>query len=171
MADGTPHFDRSLVSLHGELTSYLRRRGVSPEDAEEVVQEAFLRFHRAGYDYAAPDGRPLIFAIAKNVRRDRARSQDRARAAGMDDAASLPEWQEAATDEPTPERKAIAAEELAQAMARIRALPTRTRQVFLLHRFAGQNYGQIARKVGISVSAVEKHIAEALRRLREEDGE
>jgi RNA polymerase sigma-70 factor (ECF subfamily) len=48
----------------------------------------------------------------------------------------------------------------------IRALPPRTRDAFLLHRFEDQTYGQIAKRLGVSVSMVEKHIAEALRQLK-----
>lgn len=48
----------------------------------------------------------------------------------------------------------------------IRALPQRTREAFLMHRFESQTYRQIAARLGVSVSMVEKHIAEALRQLK-----
>ena len=52
-------------------------------------------------------------------------------------------------------------------MQDILALPERTRDVFMLHRFEQMSYPEIARAFGISVSAVEKHIIKALRRLTE----
>ncbi len=40
-------------------------------------------------------------------------------------------------------------------------LPPRCREVFLIHRLDGLSYSQIAVQLGISVSAVEKHMARA----------
>ena len=50
---------------------------------------------------------------------------------------------------------------LRDARAAIERLPERTRTVFLMHRFAGLKYRDIGTRLGISVSAVEKHIARA----------
>lgn len=46
-------------------------------------------------------------------------------------------------------------------------LPPRTREIFLMHRLAGFKYREIAAQYGISQSAVEKHIAEAVLFLTE----
>ena len=47
----------------------------------------------------------------------------------------------------------------------IMALPERTRDVFLLHRFEEMTYSDISQHFGISLSAVEKHMIKALRLL------
>ena len=57
------------------------------------------------------------------------------------------------------------------AAAVIRALPPKTRDAFLLHRFEALTYRQIAGRLGVSVSMVEKHIAEALRQLKKSRGD
>jgi RNA polymerase sigma-70 factor (ECF subfamily) len=46
-------------------------------------------------------------------------------------------------------------------------MPERTREVFLMHRLDGMKYREIAATFGISVSAVEKHIARATQALIE----
>ncbi|HWW11720.1 MAG TPA: sigma factor, partial [Brevundimonas sp.] len=51
--------------------SYLQRKGQPLGDAEDAVQEAFVRFHRAGHDLSSPDARPLLFVIARNIQNDR----------------------------------------------------------------------------------------------------
>ena len=45
-------------------------------------------------------------------------------------------------------------------------LPERTRVVFLLHRFEELKYAEIARRLEISVSSVEKHMMEAMRQIK-----
>ena len=71
-----------------------------------------------------------------------------------------------ACEEPAADQHLIGRQDLAAAEAVIRALPPKTRDAFLLHRFRAQTYRQIADQLGVSVSMVEKHIAEALRQLK-----
>lgn len=158
----------ALSRLRAELVSYLARRGASPEEAEDIVQEGFARFTRAGHRMDDVDARPLLFVICRNLMGDHWRSAGRARAR---QAPLSPEDMEAAgdalaSDLPGPDRRTIARQDLAQAAAVIRALPRRTRDAFLLHRFEDLTYRQIADRLGVSVSMVEKHLSEALRRLK-----
>jgi RNA polymerase sigma-70 factor (ECF subfamily) len=44
-------------------------------------------------------------------------------------------------------------------------LPHRTREIFLMHRLDGLKYTEIGARLGISASAVEKHVAKAMRHL------
>lgn len=55
----------------------------------------------------------------------------------------------------------IARKRLESVRAAIDALPPRTREVFLMHRLEGAKYREIAIALGMSQSAVEKHIARA----------
>lgn len=65
----------------------------------------------------------------------------------------------------TPERLILGRREVAAIIATLGGLPQRTRQIFVSHRFEDRTYAALAREHGISVSAVEKHIARALRAL------
>ncbi len=49
----------------------------------------------------------------------------------------------------------------------LKALTTRQRDVFVLHRFEGMTYAGIAEHLGISTSAVEKHMMKAIARLHQ----
>jgi RNA polymerase sigma-70 factor (ECF subfamily) len=44
-------------------------------------------------------------------------------------------------------------------------LPDRVRAAFLLHRFEELSYSEIAKRLGVSVSSIEKYISQALKEL------
>nr|WP_314525210.1 RNA polymerase sigma factor [uncultured Brevundimonas sp.] len=161
--------------LRADLIAYLLRksRNVSEGDAEDVVQEAFARFHRAGHTLGTPDARPLLFVIARNIQRDRWKADGRETARRSDhdvhDLDNGPRGLASATLDA--ETGLIQRQDLAAAAAVIRALPPKTRSAFLLHRFEALTYRQIAGRLGVSVSMVEKHIAEALRQLKKSRGD
>jgi RNA polymerase sigma factor (sigma-70 family) len=157
-----------MAKLRSELVGYLQRRGQTLDDAEDVVQETFARFHRAGHQAGDADARPLLFTISKNLLRDqwKAANRERGRASRLDPNILDLAREAVASDAPGQDREAIARQELAEAAAVIRALPPRCRDAFLLHRFEDLTYRQIAQRLGVSVSMVEKHLAEALRRLK-----
>lgn len=161
--------DPDLGRLRGDLMAYLRRRDQGAVDAEDVVQEAFLRFQKAGHDLSASDARPLLFVIARNIQFDRWKAAAReARRSSADDVYALDAGPRAVSHpSPRADQGLIDRQNLAAASVAIRNMPPKTRQAFLLHRFEGCTYRQIAGRLGISVSMVEKHIAEALRRLKE----
>jgi RNA polymerase sigma factor (sigma-70 family) len=50
-------------------------------------------------------------------------------------------------------------------------LPERTRQIFVLRRLEGLSYFEIGRRLGVSVSAVEKHMQRAVRHLAARTGD
>lgn len=159
--------DTAIAALRRDLIAYLQRRDRAG-DVEDVAQEAFARFHRAGHDLTAPDARPLLFVIARNIQLDRWKSDGRETARrSADDVHDLDAGPRAiACDTPPADQRLIGLQDLAAAEAVIRALPPKTRDAFLLHRFKAQTYRQIADRLGVSVSMVEKHIAEALRQLK-----
>jgi len=157
-----------IERLRADLIAYLQRKTRGDADAEDLVQEAFVRFHRAGHDLGAADARPLLFVIARNLQLDRwkAVGRETARRSPHDINDLVDGPQAIASETPDAEDGLIRRQNLAAAAAVIRALPPRTRDAFLLHRFENLTYRQIAGRLGVSVSMVEKHIAEALRQLK-----
>lgn len=130
------------------------------------MQEAFARLHRAGHDPRSDTARPLLFAISKNLVKDRWRATRRAagrRAGGTPEGAAAA-WEQAPCEAPSADRQMIARQDLSLVAAAIRDLPPKCRAAFLLHRFEGLTYREIGDRLGVSVSMVEKHLAEALRR-------
>ena len=141
------------------LRRFFSRRAPGGE-ADDLTQEVYLRLHGHDLDTIAnPKG--YLFRIASSVLADRARRR-RARAADAHD--FLEEWDHP-VEEISPERVLLGREALNDVIAAIEALPPRTRQAFVLHRFEEMKYGEIAVRMGISASSVEKHIMRALQHL------
>src|SRR5690606_21094793 len=106
-----------------------------------------------------------VFQMAANLLRDRARRLGVRAAAAPSLAAS-----ENSVEEISPERVLLGKQRLAALERALGELPERTRTIFVLHRFEEYKYSEIARRLGVSVSSVEKHMMEAMRHLRARTG-
>lgn len=146
-----------MDALTGKLRRYVRARMGSRDDAEDVIQEAYLRVLRYSVDHGVEDMERLLFSAAKNlaidsIRRRRARDRTATSYAALE--ADTQTWP--ALDEQVYVQQRLSSIETAVAL-----LPERCREVFLLHRVESLSYSQVAARLGISVSAVEKNIARA----------
>jgi RNA polymerase sigma factor (sigma-70 family) len=146
-----------MDELTGRLRRFVRGRVATREDAEDVIQEAYLRVLRYSAEHAVESQERLLFSAAKNLAIDsRRRRYVRTRTAT--DYAVL----EATTQTwPDAHEVVYASQRLNKVERAVAQLPPRCREVFLIHRLDGLSYSQIAVQLGISVSAVEKHMARA----------
>ena len=143
---------------HHALLLFLRRRLAVPEDAFDAAQETYLRMLRYEGSRAIESPGSMLFRIAANVAADQGRAALARRAAdhlALDDV-------ELASEEPSSERAIAGEQDLKMLLAAIDGLAPRCREVFLLSRVDGMTYPQIARRCGISVKMVEKHVSHAL---------
>lgn len=161
---GDDRFSQRLRQLEPVLRGYLARRATLSRDAmADVVQETFLRLLRYRDIEDVDELRWIMLRVASSVLVDRHR---RARTRGTE----LPLDEEHAAQgmegEPGPERVALGAEAWAVIRQAISDLPPQSRRVFLLHRFRGMSYREIADRFGVSSRTVENQIGLALARCR-----
>lgn len=170
---GSGSGDNGLAGLfaqhRGELLRFLVARCGSADDAEDMLQELWIK---AKGQPAGPvsNGRAYLFRMANNLVLDQARLRRRAMvrdhswlaADGL--AEGLPE------ERPDPSEgadevlaKAQEARLLQQAIA---DLPPGAQRALRLHRFEGLGQAEVAQIMGISRSGVEKHLAVAMKHLR-----
>ncbi|CAN7342977.1 RNA polymerase sigma factor [Brevundimonas sp. LjRoot202] len=144
------------------LRSFFRKRTRNEQEADDLVQEVFCRLAAREQPGAMDNAEAYIFQMAANLLRDRARryatrtAADRAMEAGG--ASSF--------EEISPERVLLGKQRLALLERVLGELPERTRVIFLLHRFEELKYAEIAGRLEISVSSVEKHMMEAMRQIK-----
>jgi RNA polymerase sigma-70 factor (ECF subfamily) len=165
MTDGKTDYRTSLAEeagpVRGWLTRFFRRRVRDASEVEDMVQDVFTRIvardstkpieHLGGY----------IHKTASSVLTDWARSRS-ARAAGLRVAFDAETHGEEPID---PERLLCARQDLQAVTLVLLQLPERTRTVFILRRLEGHRFQDIATHLGISVSAVEKHMVRAIHQL------
>ncbi|OEC38371.1 RNA polymerase subunit sigma-24 [Pseudomonas sp. 1D4] len=147
---------RTFLAERSRMEALVNRRVRCRATAADLVQELFLRFWRRA-DAQVEDLATYLLRSARNMAIDHLRSEgSRSRTeAGLLAEQHLPEPAD-------PEAALAAGHDLRHVQAALRALPERTRHIFLLNRIHGRTYGEIAQAMGLSQSAVEKHMMRAL---------
>lgn len=166
---------RALVERYSRKIFRLAYRMTGNEqDAEDVVQETFLRaYRRLGQFESRANFGTWLYRIAVNSSLDSRRSRQRqeeyrtADAGHPDPAGYSEETLRLASSEPTPDRLAFSTEvrrELTQALARLSA---KERAAFVLRHFEGMSIEEIGRALGLRSNATKNNIFRAVRKLRE----
>ncbi|EIK93643.1 RNA polymerase sigma-70 factor, ECF subfamily, HasI [Pseudomonas sp. M47T1] len=140
------------------LRGYLAKRLADPQLAADLVQESFLRLaeqqrqgkveHCAGY----------LYQIARNLLVDHLRQQARR------NTHSVPPEALTGLEDPSAcvELLAMAEQQRQSLRHAMASLPPRTREVLRLNRLEGLTHAEVACKLEISDSSVQKHLAKGL---------
>lgn len=165
------------------LKSWLKRHAPSPEDVDDILQEAFFEFFVA-YRLTVPiqNAGAWLMQVARNrltdlFRKHRTLSLE---SLGPNTASNLGEDQNENANlvldellpnpEPGPDAKYAWKALLLELEAALEALPEPQRQVFMAHEILGQSFNEIAEETGDSLAALlsRKHSAvlSLRRRLR-----
>ncbi len=127
------------------------------EDAEDLLHAAFVRLSEYAKNAEVENPGAFLVRTARNIAADDARHR-RVRNE-VDDATDY--LTGISDDKPLQCEALIARERLRRVEEGLDRLGPRTREIFLMHRIDGLKYQEIAARLGITVSAVEKHIAKA----------
>jgi RNA polymerase sigma factor (sigma-70 family) len=150
-----------LAHLRPALVKYFLRKCGDASEAEDLAQDVLVRALGKAQWESAEQAKGYIFRIAVNRWHDRNRR-------GLTHGVAV-EWDDSATFaegvESSPERVLSNEQELHAVIAALEELGERTRDVFMLFRLEQMKHSDIAQLFGISVSAVEKHVAKAVAHL------
>ena len=151
--------------LLGQLAALRRRliqRGRSRDaDLDDLIQEGCLRLCLYEQEQKAPVRDPVAFLVdvVEKVHIDRLRHAALTQRIFSDQPFEEVDCVDAGS---SPEQDAEAHELIERIERTLAAANPRTREAFLLHRFGGMSYAEIAERFGISTQAVTNHIAKAL---------
>jgi RNA polymerase sigma factor (sigma-70 family) len=148
------------------LLKFLRRKGRSHEDAEDLIQEAMLRLHLYGQEVPVVNEEAFLRHTVNNLsidqhRRDRPDLRKEVPLEELDARSPL------IAPESTPEEMLEAQQRLCHIGAVLDAVSLRTREIYFAHR-AGYSYAEIADHMNISQITIKRHVARALLAIMED---
>lgn len=155
------------------MLRYAAHLGATADQAQDVVQEAFLRLHlqvtRHGRD-SVDDLSPWLFRVVRNQVNDLGRRSIRDLKARMRSAvgvvagaANAP----ATADDPPPLARLVRGEDTRRALGHLRAMPVELQEVLLLKVVADQSLTQIARTLGLTIGNAGYRLGRAVALLAE----
>jgi RNA polymerase sigma-70 factor (ECF subfamily) len=155
---------RDAAPVRQWLIAYFQRRIRNRDEIEDLVQEVFARIVSRNSSERIEHLGGYILKTAGSILADRARRRSTRHA---DSHIAFDPDQHGGADI-DPERTLSDKEDLHVATAALLSLPERTRTIFVLRRLEGWRMNDIAAHLGISISAVEKHMLKAMRHLSAE---
>ena len=168
--DGNSEAFRALVEHHSRAVYRLAHRMTgNPSDAEDVVQETFLRaYKQLGRFESRANFGTWLHRIAVNCSIDLIRARPRREASH--DAADLevmnapPVTSKAV--EASPERLMLSAEVQERISSAMTSLSQMERAAFVLRHFEGHSIDEISRTLGLKVNAAKHSIFRAVKKMR-----
>jgi len=163
--------EREVLELYeqfrGSLLRYAISLGISLQDSEEVVQEAFLSlFQHLQQRKSRSNLRGWLFRVTHNLGLKQLYANRKSDAKATSDASVA---QEHLDPSPNPEEELSMAQRRHRLLAVVHALP-QTDQCCLALRAEGLRYREIAAVLGMSLGAVSISLTRSLARLTRADG-
>lgn len=140
------------------LLAYLKSQLNDAQLADDLMQESFARLTEHYPQGKIQDSESWLFRTARNLLFDHYRQQQRRQTTAFsdDEMAHFP------SSDPNAEQRAIDHQQVEIIIAQLLTLPERTQTIFRLSRFDGLPQTEIAARLSVSLSTVEKHLAQAL---------
>lgn len=146
---------RSREFWAGVLKRIAKRTG-GTADAEDLLHSAYLRLERYSASNTVANPAAFLVRTAVNIGIDSYRHDRRIYGEAR---MPVPDHEDSG---PRADEVVAARELLSRVVSGINHLPEQTRRIFLMHRIDKLEYSEIARRLGISESAIEKQMAKAM---------
>ena len=161
MPDLKTWFVSEILPLEQALMQYLQSNWRRAEDLADMRQDIYLRLYEAAKERIPQPTRPFLFTIARNILIDRYRRERIVPIDGVPDLETIA----VPTQDPGPDRRAIARDELRHLQAALDRLPPRCREAIVLRQVEGLSRKEIALRMGISEKTVNRHLCDAMNLL------
>ena len=144
-----------------KVKAALMRRGRSEQDADDLVQDAWVRLACYERDQVVDEPEAFLMRVALNLSVDMHRTRmGHGEEVLLDDVVLV-------DASPTADAVLLARERMNRLSLCLGRLGAKTRDILMAHRLDGMTYKEIAQHHGLSISTVEKHVAKATLQLTE----
>lgn len=150
------------IANRAALIAYATRILGSREVAEDIVQDAFIRFAPANTNTGtSAQTLAYLYKIVRNLSFDFLKRQK----IEMREKQNEPPFWSIPNELPTPEDFVVVTDEVRQISRVLNDLPVDVRIALEMHRFGGYNLEEIAAHLGISVATAHRHVRTAMMRV------
>lgn len=164
---GNPALLQAYLERRADLVRYFTLRLRSPTAAEDLVQEIYLRLASVEETAEVQSPAAYLYRLGSNLMLDRLRGERRS--AARDSAWRTAHGSAVGPEDVDEQPDALAVVEARQRLQRVveavQELGPQTQRVFRLHKLEGLSHSETAERLGISRSAVEKHMIAVLKHL------
>jgi RNA polymerase sigma factor (sigma-70 family) len=154
----------SLIASSKNRISRIVAKIVPSADVDDILQETYLRVHTAVLDKEINEPIAFITQIAKNLALDHIKSAEFKKLQFVDrEAIEGLINQENSVDSTL--TAIISQQDLMQFLSAVQTLPAKCQEVYTLRKIYGYSQKEIAQRLGVTTSAIEKHIAYGTKKL------
>lgn len=150
-------FIKEVLPHEADLRRWLSRFA-SDLDVDDIIQETYTNLAR--HRGSVREARPFMFVVARNAVIATLKQRRIVRIVAIADLEALPLVDDGANGE----QSLVGREELEMLQAALADLPDRCREVLTLRKIEGLPQREVAARLGLSESTVEKHVAAGIRR-------
>jgi len=161
-------FERTIVPLLDDAYTLARHLVRDEHDAQDVVQEAYLRAWRHYAGFRGGDERAWLLTIVRNCSYTwRRRARPARDAVEYDDEAHGDGGAGERASHPAPDARVLEESDRGELQAALDQLPREFREAIVLREIEGLSYKEIGRVIGAPIGTVMSRLARARRRLQE----
>ena len=150
-----------MTKYYDELVYYVQKMIGDKDKASDIIQETYIKTLEKSKNLEIENTRAFLYRVAKNIVIDKIRKNKKTKHI---------DYAESVFVSPTneqPDEIVIANDDYENLIKLVDTLPLRCKEAFVLHNIEGYSRKEIASMMGITVSAVEKLIIRATKKLQE----
>ncbi|MDO6426775.1 RNA polymerase sigma factor [Thalassotalea sp. 1_MG-2023] len=164
MQDKVPSNNRVLKAFQAckdGLVRSIMKMSVEPQDVDDILQETFIRVLHSNEQQAIKSPKGYLFVVSRNLVLKKLMQQSKEIHTELDDALLESDGENVVEKELFQKRK------FERFTNVLNSLPEKNRRAILLRKLYCLSHKEIAKKMNVSVSSVEKYIATGLRQCKQ----
>lgn len=157
--DQRNHIISAFYACRDGLVRSLLKMSVQPTDVDDILQETVVRVLSVGKKRVIQSPKDYLFVVSRNLVLEKLSRQSREIATDVEEV-------QISSNEASAESSIIHKQKFEKFCEAVRELPDKQRHAILLRKLYGFSHDEIAAKMDVSVSSVEKYIANGIKHCR-----